>query len=75
MGVKVTITTEARPVYNGRPSSVGETIEVSSAEADQIVERGWGEVATSKGKKRARTDKGYFKKDDPTTEKNEAWEE
>ena len=50
MGVKVTITTEARPVYNGRPSNVGETIEVSQAEADQIVERGWGEVSSSKKK-------------------------
>tara|TARA_B100001109_G_C18716430_1_gene404968 strand:- start:460 stop:681 length:222 start_codon:yes stop_codon:yes gene_type:complete len=73
MGVKVTITTEARPVYNGRPSNVGETIEVSQAEADQIVERGWGEVTSSK-KKRARNEKGHYVKDNPETPQNEAWE-
>jgi hypothetical protein len=74
MGVKVTITTEARPVYNGRPSTVGETIEVSQAEADQIVKRGWGEVSSSKQKKRARNEKGHYLKDNPETPENEAWQ-
>ena len=74
MAVKVTITTEARPVYNGRPSAKGETIEVTQAEADQIVERGWGEVSSTKQRKRARNSKGHYVSDNPDTPENEAWE-
>tara|TARA_R100000742_G_C4198064_1_gene28036 strand:+ start:129 stop:362 length:234 start_codon:yes stop_codon:yes gene_type:complete len=50
MTVKVTITTEARPWFNDRASEMGSEIEVTSAEADLIVERGWGEI-TGKSKK------------------------
>lgn len=74
MAVKVKITTEARPIYNGRPQNVGQIIEVSQAEADQIVERGWGEITATKEKKRARNEKGHYVKDNPETVENEAWE-
>jgi len=73
MTVKVTITTEARPWFNDRASEMGSEIEVTSAEADLIVERGWGEI-TGKSKKRARNDKGHYKADNPDTVENEAFE-
>ncbi len=73
MTVSVKITTEVRPFFNGRATMQGETIEVTQSEADEIVKNNWGEID---GKKvRARTKKGYFKKDDPNTpDVNEAWE-
>ena len=74
MPVKVKITTDRRPFYNGRPSMMGETIEVTQLEADEIVKNGFGELGEVK-KKRARDANGRLKADDKSTPLiNEAWQ-
>jgi hypothetical protein len=75
MAVSVKITTEVRPFFNGRATNSGEAIEVTQAEADQIVKNGWGEVTKkAKPEKRVRARKdGKFVADDPDTPENEAW--
>lgn len=74
MTVKVKITTDRRPFYNGRPSMMGETIEVTQLEADEIVKNGFGELGEVK-KKRARDANGRLKADDKSTPLiNEAWQ-
>ena len=68
------ITTDRRPFYNGRPSMMGETIEVTQLEADEIVKNGFGELGEVK-KKRARDANGRLKADDKSTPLiNEAWQ-
>ena len=46
--------------------------------ADLITKNGWGESleakTTTAKKKRARTEKGHYQKDDPNTLENEAYE-
>ena len=74
MTIKVKITTDRRPFYNGRPSMMGETIEVTQLEADEIVKNGFGELGEVK-KKRARDANGRLKADDKSTPLiNEAWQ-
>lgn len=74
MSVVVKITTEVRPFFNGRATNCGEQIKVSQADADLILENGWGITESPIKKKRARKD-GKFVADDPSTpDINEAWE-
>jgi len=74
MSVVVKITTEVRPFFNGCASEMGSEIEVTEAEANLIIENGWGEAQIPAKKKRARKN-GKFVPDDPSTpDINEAWE-
>lgn len=76
MLVKVKITTGVRPFFNGRATNSGEEIAVTQAEADMIIDKGWGEITEKKSKKRkrARNPDGTLKGDDPKTLGiNEAW--
>ena len=74
MLVKVKITTGVRPFFNGRATNSGEEIEVTQAEADMIIDKGWGEITEKKSSKKVRARKnGRFVADDPNTPENEAW--
>ncbi len=57
MLVKVKITTGVRPFFNGRATNSGEEIEVTQAEADMIIDKGWGEITEKKPSKKIKVKK------------------
>ena len=75
---KFRITSNTRPFFNGRAIDEGEEVIVTKEMADLIIKNKWGESLETKTttvkKKRARTAKGHYQKDDPNTPENEAYE-
>jgi len=70
---KIKITTD-RTWVGGKKAEMGQTYEVTAAEAKVLIANGFGEEIKA-APKRARDAKGKLKADDPSTpDVNEAWE-
>jgi len=71
---KIKITTD-RTWVGGKKAEMGQTYEVTAAEAKALIANGFGEEIKKGAPKRARDAKGKLKADDPSTpDVNEAWE-
>jgi hypothetical protein len=73
--MRIKITTDRNPWANGSPCAKGQEIDLDDADGQLLVDAGFAlELGASKPK-RARTEKGHLKADDPSTpDINEAWE-
>lgn len=73
--MKIKITTNRRPFVDGVAANKGDEIDVSADEGAILLQAGFAlELGASKPK-RARTETGKLKADDPLTpDVNEAWE-
>ena len=73
----IKITSVRQPTLMGRKLAEGEIVELDSDTADFFIKQKLGvEHKSAKPKKRARTEKGHHKRDDPSTPNiNEAYEQ
>ena len=71
--MKIEIITDRKPFVHGKPTEMGDIVEVSDDEARFMIGNGFALAA--KAPKRARKDNGQLQADDPSThDVNEAWE-
>ena len=73
----IIITSTRKPLLMGRKLVEGEIVELDNDTADFFIKNNLGqENKSAKPKKRARTEKGHYKRDDPSTPNiNEAYEQ
>jgi hypothetical protein len=72
----IKITSIRKPILMGRKLAEGEIVDMDSDTADFFIKNNLGvEQKSAKPKKRARNEKGHYKRDDPSTpDINEAYE-
>ena len=72
----IKITSVRQPTLMGRKLAEGEIVELDNDTADFFIKNDLGvEHKSAKPKKRARNERGHYKRDDPSTpEVNEAYE-